>query len=353
MDGYAVRAGDVKNVPIELRIVGQVGAGSSYDRSLEAGEAVQINTGAPVPVGADAVVRVEDTELRGPGSHVVVRKSVEPGQFITGRAAYAIAGTVVIESGTVLGPLEIAAAAAAGAAKVTVFVRPTIAILSTGDELVPFDQIPSGAQIRNSNQCLLEALVAAARCESVSLGIAADDRKNLRSSIEEGLKSDVLCLTGGVSMGAFDFVPEILTDLGAVFHIKKMNIKPGRPVHFASTGHGTLIFALPGNPASAFVGFQFLVRPAIAALQGGTVGMPKSLRASLNGTLAATGSRTTFIPVRTQVDDVGRWTVEPLFWGGSGDAMGMSTAGALAVRPPNSPELHAGDPVQAYLLEGS
>ncbi len=350
MDGYAVRAVDVADAPATLRVAGQIPAGTMPDRSLLPGEAMQINTGAPIPSGADAVVRVEQTELTDSGDGVLIREAVAPGQFITRRATYILAGQTVLEAGTRLAPLEIGAAAAAGAARVTVYRRPTVAVLATGDELVEIDEQPVGAQIRNSNQHLLAALITAACAEPVVLGVAGDDRESLRDSITEGLRSDVLCITGGVSMGAFDFVPEVLEQCGATFHIRKMAIKPGRPTIFASVTGGALIFALPGNPAGAFVGFELLVRPALAALEGRGGAVPLVGRAALRGSIKPTSNRRTYLPARAHLDDDGGWVAEPLSWQGSGDSFGMATANALIMRPPEAGAARGGDSVSILLL---
>lgn len=350
MDGYAVRAADVADAPVTLRVVGQIPAGMMPDRALSSGEAMQINTGAPIPVGADAVVRVEQTELTDSGAAVLIRKAVKPGQFITRRATYVLAGQTVLEAGTRLMPLEIGAAAAAGAARVTVYRRPTVAVLATGDELVEIDEQPVGAQIRNSNQHLLAALITAACAEPVMLGVAGDDREALRKRITEGLCSDVLCITGGVSMGAFDFVPEVLEQCGATFHIRKMAIKPGRPTIFASVPGGALIFALPGNPAGAFVGFELLVRPALAALQGRGGAIPLVGRATLHGSIKPTSNRRAYLPARAQPDEDGGWVAEPLSWQGSGDSFGMAKANALIMRPPEAGAARSGDSVSILLL---
>lgn len=248
-------------------------------------------------------------------------------------------------------PLAIGAAAAAGAARVTVYRRPSVAVLATGDELIEIDRRPSGASVRNSNQYLLEALILSAHAEPVLLGVARDDRVALREKIEAGLRSDVLCITGGVSAGAFDFVPEVLEACGARFHIRKMAIKPGRPTIFATTPAGRSIFALPGNPASALVGFELLVRPALAALEGrpGEVQVP--VRATLRGSIPAAGERRRFVPARGVVGEDGGWKVEVLSWHGSGDSFGMATANALIVRSPGAAAVSDGAVVSALSLD--
>lgn len=351
MDGYAVRASDVVSVPVTLRVVGQLAAGVESDRSLSPNEAIQINTGALVPPGADAVVRVEDTEEDESAGTVVVKQSVQSGNFITQKATYGRTGDEVLGSGSLLAPAQIGVAASAGASTVQVYRQPVVAVLTTGDELVDIDHRPSGAQIRNSNQYQLESLLRSAHVQARVLDIVGDDRHSLKQKIEEGLRYDVLCITGGISMGAFDFVPEVLAECGASFHFQKLAIKPGRPVIFAKKDDGTLIFALPGNPVSAWIGFELLVRPAIAALQGRSGCVPTIFNATLNGKISATRNRQTYLPARAWVNDHGQWEVEPVNWFGSGDALGLGQANAMMIRQPDSQAASTGTTVSIMLFE--
>jgi len=351
MDGYAVRSVDVEQVPAELRIVGRIAAGASSERTVGPGETVQINTGAPIPRGADAVVPVEDTEPGEPGDTVVIGRAVPAGQYITPRATFAVAGKSVLDAGTRLTPLEIGAAATAGASALTVYRRPTVAILSTGDELVDVHEVPSGAQIRNSNQYLLQALVGSAHAEAVPLGVVRDDRNLLGKRIREGLKSDVLCTSGGVSVGPLDYVPDVLKECGATFHIQKLRVKPGRPLVFATTADGTLVFGLPGNPTSAFVCFELMVRPALAALQGRANELPRIVEAVLQDSLRGTGDRQAYLPARANVNGDGAWEVAPVSWRGSGDSMGLACSNALIIREPGAPAASRGDDVSFILLD--
>ena len=350
MDGYAVRAADVADAPVTLRVAGQIAAGSDLEVTIGPGEAARINTGAPIPPGADAVVRVEETECGATGDVVEIRSSVPTGRFITPRAEYVRAGDTILTPGTRLTPLAIGAAATAGAHEVSVFRRPSVAILGTGDELVEIDRTLTGAQIRNSNQYLLEAMVTAEGAEPVILGTAHDDRDALRRKISLGAESDVLCITGGISMGAFDFVPEVLEALGATFHVRKMAIKPGRPTIFATLPDATPVFALPGNPASAFVGFILLVKPALAVIEGRSATGPRFIEARLDGAIGAVRDRRTFLPARASRSSDGGWVAKPVSWHGSGDAFGMATADALIMRPPHAGAANSGDTVMILPL---
>lgn len=354
MDGYAVRSRDVAaadRAPVTLEIAGQIAAGSEAIRPLETGEAMQINTGAPIPSGADAVVRVEETELAASGKSVVIRAAVGPGKFVTPRGEYVSAGRTVLTAGTIMTPLEIGVAATCGASMVSVFRRPRVAVLVTGDELVDADTTPVGPQIRDSNRYILESLIKTAHASPEVLPRAGDDRDTLRRSIERGARCEALCITGGVSMGAFDFVPEVLAECGATIHIRKLAIKPGRPVIFATMPGGAAVFALPGNPLSAFVAFELLVRPALAMMQGRPTAPRSGVRARLSGRVAPTRDRRAFIPARVTIDKDGGLIAEPLSWRGSGDPFGAATANALIVQPPGAHGASNGEHVLVMLLD--
>ena len=311
---------------------------------------MQINTGAPIPTGADAVVPVEHTDTGKTDGRVVIHRSSTPGTYITRQGTYASADTPVLQAGTLLTPVEIGVAATAGAAHVVAYRRPTVAVLVTGDELVGVDQRPKGAQIRNSNQYALKALISGAHAEAVDLGVAGDDRAAIRAKIEEGLRRDILCISGGISMGAFDFVPEVLAECGADLHVRKIAIKPGRPTIFATTRSGSAIFALPGNPISSLIGFELLVRPALAAMQGRPDEIPPIVRATLHGSVPATGGRRAYRPARVRTED-GRLTAHALSWHGSGDSIGVATANAFIMRPPDTVAASDGDEVSVILLD--
>jgi molybdenum cofactor synthesis domain-containing protein len=351
MDGYAVRAEDVRAAPVVLRVVGAVPAGTWPTIPIGPGETARINTGAPIPRGADAVVRVEETRPRD-ADHVVIERPVERGHFITPRGAHAKQATIIVRSGMRIGPLEAAALAACGRATVRVHRRPKVAYCVTGDEVVPLDAIPRGAQIRDTNGPLLDACIRAGDAEAVGMGIVRDDPSALRWTIESARSTaDMLCLTGGVSMGTLDHVPGVLGELGATMHIKKMRIKPGRPVRFATLPDGWPIFALPGNPVSAFVCFELLVRPALAAMQGRPAWEHRRVRATLRGSIRATADRRAFLPARVHVDVQGDFEAEVMPWGGSGDPLRMVGADALIERPPDSPAAEDGATVTLLLLD--
>lgn len=349
MDGYAVRTADVRHAPVTLRLVGEAPAGAVVDKAVGAGETMRINTGAPIPTGADAVVRIEDTSCQD--DRVSISAPVSEGNFITPRAAYVTAGDIVMDAGMRMTPTAIAAGATAGASRVSVRRRARVGILTTGDELVGVDERPVGGQIRNSNQYLVEALVRSAYAEPVVLPVVRDDRGRLEASIREGLQHDVFCVTGGVSMGDRDFVPEVLRACGCTFHIHKLAIKPGRPTIFATAPSGTLVFALPGNPASGFVGFELLVRPALRAWDGAGAQRPLLVSAMARGGCPGAGGRRSYHPARAWVDAHGQWCVERVSWGGSGDALGLAKANAMIACAPGAPDVPEGAPVSVMLLD--
>lgn len=354
MDGYAVRAEDVAIAPVTLSVIEHIGAGHVPARTVGPGQAAQINTGAPLPVGADAVVRVEDTEpLKKDDTDqrdVRILKAAEAGQFITPRAAYLRAGDEVLRAGTRLGPLELAAAATAGTARLRVYPPPRAAVITTGDELVPVDQTPGCATIRNSNIHLLPALIQACHAELCRIMTVNDDPDDIGRCVDEALSDcDLLVMTGGVSMGQRDYVPDVLTGRGCTIVFHKVAIKPGRPTLFAVSRERKPVFGLPGNPVSAFIGFKLFVEVALTCLQGTRV-LPRFASARLVGRLPETKDRTSFIPARLSTAEDGTWLATPLRWGGSGDAVGMVGTEAMIVRSPRQPAIGLMEIVRIMLV---
>ena len=343
MDGYAVRCADVATTPVELRVAGEIPAGSEAARGLAPQEAIAIMTGAPLPDGADGVVPVEDTERVG--DRVRIHRGTSPGRFIAKTGSDVRAGAVVLEKGTMLGPAQLAVAASVGAARVSAFAKPQVAVLSTGDELVPFDQMPSGAQIRNSNSIMLVSLLRRLRCDVTDLGNVRDDPKLVRDALQNGMTFDVLFVTGGMSMGQYDYVPRTLIELGADLKITKLRIKPGKPFVFAT--HGTpmrYVFGLPGNPVSGFVCTVRLASRLLARLSGG-IAQERLVDAKLANPLPANGPREFYQPVFL---DAGM--VTPLQWKSSADIYSLARANALLARAENEPALVAGASVRVIEL---
>ncbi|MCP4589880.1 MAG: molybdopterin molybdotransferase MoeA [bacterium] len=351
MDGYAVRSADVSGTPVTLQVIGQGAAGAPAASKVEAGQAVQINTGAPMPPGADAVVPVEHTEPSADGAAVSILKSEPPGRHRALRASSVSAGDVVLRSGSRVGPGQIGVAASAGACRLWVFPPPVVAVLATGDEIVDVARVPQGAQIRNSNSYVLEALIAQAGGDPRNLGNAVDDPAELEAKIRAGLAADVLCITGGISMGEFDYVPQVLRKCGVRFLVHKMRIKPGRPTIFGVSDGGTLVFGLPGNPVSAFVAFVLTTAPALAALQGRVDDGLRPVEATLKGTLKPAGDRQAYAPARVSADDDARLIAEALIWKGSSDPFGLASANGMTVQSSGEPGANNGDTVRVLLTD--
>ncbi len=350
MDGYAVRAADFTDGTATLGVIGSLQAGAVADRALGPGEAWRINTGAPVPTGADAVVMVEQSTLSDDGETVRLDDAPKPGQSITPRATHQKAGDVVLERATRMGPPQVAAAAAAGAAEVVVHRRPRVAVLVTGNELVDIDVHPGPGQIRNSNGYGMTALLRQAGCEVETLGAAGDDKDALTQSIKAGLRSDVLCITGGISMGQYDFVPDVLRDCGVTFHIRKIAVKPGKPTIFGDAADGAYVFALPGNPVSCFVGFWLYVDPLLRGIQGGVPAPPAVLSARLTASVRRAGDRREHMPATVRATADGRLEAAPVRWHGSGDPFGLARANGLIVREAGADPAEPGTEVDVLPL---
>lgn len=387
-DGFAIRAADLGQDGIALlRVVGQVKAGDSYDLPVAPGEAVEIMTGAAVPQGADAVVMVEYTarkglpeinrkgrqatqsrtgqapqetssddvlggfneaEKRAPEEEaqvelVEIQRAVSLGENIVPAGAEATAGQELLPRGVTLGPAQIALAAAAGKASVTVYRKPRVAILSTGDELVEVAEKPGPSQIRNSNSYSLAAQITEAGGEPVQLPIAPDEEGKLTELIEEGLKADMLLLSGGVSMGKFDLVEKALHQLGAEFFFTGALIQPGKPVVFGAHAK-TPFFGLPGNPVSVMVTFELFARQVVQALSGAKPSQLKSAKARLKKEFKTKTGLTRFLPALLEgaLDDP---EVSVVPWQGSGDMLAAARANCYLVVPPDREKLAPGEMV--------
>ena len=268
MDGYAVRSADREP---QRRVLEEIAAGDVPRFPLTPGTASRIMTGAPIPEGADAVVQVELTEMVGDSVVCIQNVDVAPGKNMLPLGTSLRVGDAVLKAGATLRAIEIAVLAEIGRGMVTAIPRPKLAVLPTGNELVPVGERPAAGQIRNSNGPMLLASATRAEADAVELGIARDNRHDLARWIEEGLSADILVLSGGVSAGKFDLVPQVLAELGVeqVFH--KIALRPGKPLWFGVKefkDRRALVFALPGNPVSSLVCFELFVRPAIEILAG-------------------------------------------------------------------------------------
>jgi len=357
-DGFAVRSADVTDVPKMLTVVGLARAGAPYRGGLVGqGCTVEIMTGAPVPEGADAVVMVEYTREETPQSssgdgptvrHVEILRPVKPFDNIVHQGSEAKVGASVLPRARRLGPGEIGLAAMIGATELNVFRRPTVAILPTGDEVVGAGERPEWFEIRNSNALALAAQVEAAGGVPRLLGIARDNKHNLRALIEEGLGCDLLVLSGGISVGKYDFVAEVLQGLGAEMRFQGVAIRPGKPLAFGRVGR-RFFFALPGNPVSTFVTFELFARPALTFLAGAEFEQPVFLRARLAKPVRQNTGLTVFMPARVVArDDLpNSQGDEPVVglvgWHGSGDLVGLAADNCFLVVHPDQTNLAPGD----------
>jgi molybdopterin molybdotransferase len=338
-DGFAVRAADVAAPPAVLRLLGEVRAGKHFAGAVGAGECVYITTGAPLPAGADAVAMVEHAEAYD--DQIRIQRAVRPEENVVQQGSEAPTGARVLPRGRRLGAGELGLLAAVGKSRLTVFARPVVAILPTGDEVVPVDQRPEWFQIRNSNAIALSAQVAAAGGIPRRLGIAPDRLETLRDMIPEGLNADLLLLSGGVSLGKYDFVERALAELGAEFWFQGVALRPGKPLVFGRVG-GKFFFGLPGNPVSTFVTFELFVRPAIATLGGASFETPIFLRARLARPFDHKTGLTAFLPARLERQS-GDPVVSLVGWQGSGDLVGVAAANCFLVVHPGETSLAAGD----------
>jgi molybdopterin molybdotransferase len=352
-DGFAVRAADVQSVPARLLRVGEIKAGATVEASgisVGPGEAVEIMTGAPVPVGADAVVMVECTASAN--ARVTVQRAVKAGENVVPAGAEARRGDVMVPKGTRVQHAAVAVAAAVGRPEIAVFRRPRVAVLATGDELVDVNLPPGPNEIRNSNSYSLAAQVYEAGGEAVILPVARDDAADLALLLRKGLEADLLLLSGGVSAGKYDLVEEVLASLGAKFFFTGVAIQPGKPVVFgevALNGKTTPFFGLPGNPVSTMVTFQLFVRPVLDALAGAKLEPLPFTQAILKAALSTKTGLTRFLPAKLDGahDKPG---VELVQWQGSGDLMAASTANCYIVVPPDREQFEAGETVTVLLF---
>jgi molybdopterin molybdotransferase len=353
MDGYAVVASDIKS-GVELSILEEVTAGDVPTLPVVSGTATRIMTGAPLPDGADAVVMVERTELVD-SDETTVRINADKadlGQNIMPRGESVRTGDVVLLAGRLIRPIEMGVLAECGATEVSTYPKPSVAILSTGNELVAPETRPQAGQIRNSNGPMLEALVQRTGSKAVHLGVGRDERDELERLVRRGLEEDVLVLSGGVSAGVLDLVPEVLAANGVeqVFH--KVHLKPGKPVWFGikeDSRGDRLVFGLPGNPVASLVCFELFVRPALASLAGQAFGSIERSTARLATTHSPYSDRPTYFPARLFELD-GQLQVEPLAWKGSADLRTLADANCLALFPPSDSAFAPGDAIEVYLL---
>jgi molybdopterin molybdotransferase len=353
MDGYAVRSADLRETPARLRVVGEAAAGGGWRGTLHAGEAVRIMTGAPLPEGADSVQQVEVTREEAGGAFVLVERATEPGQFYVPRASEIREGERVLSAGEEINAARMAVLASFGYAEVPVRRRPRVAVLATGTELVQVAERPGEDQIRDSNSYSLTAYARLAGAVVERLPFAGDDPDLLRVEIEgAAARSDVLVLSGGVSMGRYDFTKGALHALGAELFFERVALRPGKPTVFARLPGGALVFGLPGNPVSVSVTFNLFARTALRAMQGASVAAPFEETAVLARDGRGAAERASYLPAALSTDPEGRLLAEPLKWGGSSDFVAFARADALVIVPAGAKVVEAGSVVKVVRLPG-
>jgi molybdopterin molybdotransferase len=376
MDGFAVRSEDMgaasAEAPVTLAVVDESRAGSPAECSLGEGEAIAISTGAMLPGGADAVVRVEDTERDGdagsvPGAtgaagdrgdrrgapdplrgRVLVRAAVGPGANVRRAGEDIAAGETVLRAGAELGPAELGALATIGLDPAPVRRRPRVAVVSSGDELTPPGRPLGPGEIRDSNSRTVPGLATLAGAEVVSVDWTPDEPEATRAALGRALEADVAIVCGGVSVGEHDHVKAALAELGAEEVFWRVALKPGGPTWFGTRGE-TLIFGLPGNPVSVMVTFLTFVRPALIAMAGGDPAT-RRVAARLGAGYEKPTDRAHAVRCRLELDERG-WVAWPLPRQGSHVLTSMLAADALALVPTECAGLAAGDAVEVELLD--
>jgi molybdopterin molybdotransferase len=358
MDGFAVRAADVVNAaaaaPRSLRVVADIPAGSQPTVSLAHGEAARIMTGAPLPEGADAVVPVEETDFDNrdagtPAPHEVrIFKTVQPSANTRARGMDIRAGEVVLHRGRALKPQDLGLLAMLGIASVIIYRKPRIALFSSGDELLGVDAPLEAGKIRDSNSYMLAALLEDAGADVIRLGVARDNHESVKALLEKAveLRADLILSSAGVSVGAFDFVKEVIESNGRM-DFWRVNMRPGKPLAFGE--YGTIPFlGLPGNPVSAFIGFEVFVRAAIGQLYGMETAVRRTVRVRCEEQIDSDG-RESYLRAGVREEN-GELIARLTGHQGSGNLYSLVQANALLIIPAGVKCVPAGEEVNAWLL---
>ncbi len=352
-DGFAVRSADVSTAAVRLRCVGEIKAGASIEQSaivVGAGQCVEIMTGAPIPPGADAVVMIEHTERSGDA--VTVQRSVVAGENVVAMGSEARRRDTMVSHGTRINHAIVAIAAAVGQPEIAVYRPPRVAILATGDEVIDINLPPGANEIRNSNSYSLAAQVQSAGGEPMILPVARDEADELALLLRKGLEADLLLITGGVSMGKYDLVEQVLASFESNIFFTGAEIQPGRPVVFGdakSDIESTPFFGLPGNPVSTMVTFQLFVRPVLDALSGSKPQPLEFVQAKLKSDLTTKTGLTRFLPAKL-AGNCKQPEVELIRWQGSGDLMAVSRANCYIVVPPDRGRFSAGEAITILMF---
>ena len=347
MDGYAVRSDDIAKPPVKLRVIEDLPAGTVATKRVEAGTAIRIMTGALIPEGADTVAHVEITDAGS--DFVTVKEPLKRGTNLRKRGEDMRAGDTVLHAGTAIGAAEIGVLAGVQRSIVRVSRKPSIAILSTGDEIVDVDQPRPFGKVVNSNSYSLAALVRDAGAEPRMMGIVRDTREATVAAIESALESDFIISTGGVSVGAYDFVKDALDALGAETKFWQIAMKPGKPV-VLSRVRGKVFFGLPGNPVSCMVSFLLFIAPALRKAMGQKRGiLPPTVTTRLMGPLKSRGDRRNYLRVRVVARD-GQLVAYPMSAQGSGVSTSMLQANGFAIVEQGVTSVIAGESIATVLV---
>ena len=351
MDGYALIAKDIESAtpenPVKLEVVEEIAAGYTAKGTLKPGQTMRIMTGAPIPPGANAVLMQEDTQKDGDSILCLDKADVEENIREAGEDVKI--GESVLKKGTTLSPAHIGMLAVIGRSQIEVSQRPTVSILSTGDEILELDETPQGPQIFNSNGHMLAAQIKSAGGIPVYLGIAKDTEKDLMEKFEWALTGDIVVSSGGVSVGDYDLVKSSLQKMGQDMLFWKVAMKPGKPLAFGRIGQ-TPIFGLPGNPVSSFVSFEQFVRPSLRKVLGCSDLSHKTVQAKLTRTINKKPGRLHFLSSIVSWTD-GEYTVTPAGEQGSGILKSAANANGLLIFPLEAEEIKQGQEVAVQLLE--
>jgi molybdopterin molybdotransferase len=342
VDGYAVQAADLADAsrgnPVRLEKRGYISAGDTGEEQIVSGQCAQIATGAPLPPGADTTVMKEDIELDA--SHVRFFQGIPKTENVRYYGEDIAEGQTVIRSGTVIGPAQMAVLATFGFAEVPVRRVPKINIVSTGSELVDVEETPQAGQIRESNRYMLAGMVKQESCELVKMSMVPDIPEILKQEFEEALQADVALISGGMSVGDKDFAKPLLKEMGVEEIFWKIRFKPGKPLFFGRRGR-TLVFGLPGNPASSYVLFEEFVRPALRQMMGRRILEEGMVKARLDEVILKTHKRLHFM--RGQLYEInGEYHVRPLYFQGSHSISSLLESNSLIRVEANSPSLPKG-----------
>lgn len=348
MDGFAVRAKDVRSAPVRLKIVGESVAGKGFDETLKAGEAIRIMTGARVPQGADSVQKKELVNQSDNGKYAEILEATKKGQHYVSKAEEIKKGAQVFSKGEIINSRMIAVLASFGYAQAEVYAQPRVSVIATGSEIVPVSHAPGKDQIRDSNSISLKIFADNCGAKTSSLPLVNDDLETLKGTIEKAAaRSDVLILSGGVSVGDYDFTKPALRQLGAQIYFEKIALRPGKPAVFAKL-RDCFIFGLPGNPVSVAVTFMLFARKAILQMQATRDCDLKNGLAVLMKNMKGAKDRDSFIPAKTSLKKT-QTVVEPIKWGGSSDFISFANADSL-IFVPQGKTLEAGSNVKILYL---